>query len=107
MKVLHNQLDYKWEEQTYETNAQPSQTIPDQTMSIREIIERFANGGVIETFTPYYGEEEDFNEMLPDPTKIDLADRQRFLEEISQEFKEWQEKPLQDLTDAQTASEGE
>lgn len=107
MKVLHNQLDYNWEEQTYEKNDQPSQTIPDQTMSIREIIDRFANGGVIETFIPYYGEEEDFNEMLPDPTKIDLADRQRFLEEISQEFKEWQEKPLQDVKDAQTASEGE
>jgi hypothetical protein len=98
MKQLYNQLDYKWEEQEYEKNVQPSQTIPDQTMSIREIIDRFANGGVIEQFTPYYGEEEDFNEMLPDITKMDLADRQSYVEQFKEELAFMQEQTKTDVT---------
>lgn len=94
MKPIYSQLDYNHEDQKYEVNNQPSQTVPDQTMSIREIIDRFANGGVIEQFTPYYGEEEDFNELLPNTYKMDLADRQAYAEQFAEEFKEFQEKPL-------------
>jgi len=86
MKAIHNVLEYDHTAQKYEENVQPSQTVPDQTMSIREIIDRFANGGVIEQFTPYYGEEEDFNEILPETYKMDLAERQSLIEQYREEM---------------------
>lgn len=98
---------YNWEEQKYEENNQPSQTVPDQTMSIREIIDRYANGGIIERFEPYYGEEEDFNEMLPDTYKMDLAEKQNYFEEFANEFKEWQEKPTEPVESGTTTAESE
>ena len=86
MKPIYSVFDYDYTQQIYEQNEGISQTIPDQTMSIREIIDRYANGGIIERFTPTYGEEEDFTEMLPDLYKMDLADRQAYAEQFKEEM---------------------
>jgi hypothetical protein len=86
MKAIYSVFDYDYTQQTYEQNEGISQTIPDQTMSIREIIDRYANGGIIERFTPTYGEEEDFTEMLPELYKMDLADRQSYAEQFKEEM---------------------
>ena len=61
----------------YEFNTQPSLTIPDQTMSIRTILERHSRGLPIDGIkTPIYeGEEND----LPDWRKLDLAERQELV----------------------------
>lgn len=111
MKISYQTiLDYNHESQQYEENHQPSLTIPDQTMSIREIIDKYANGGVIETFNPYYGEEEDFNELLPDFRKMDLADRQQLAEEFYNELNTLQGSPseveLPKSENDETAQEG-
>lgn len=57
-----------------EVNNEPSQTIPDQTMSIKEILVRYANGhslgGLKEPI--YEGDEGDGI----DPRRLDLAERQ-------------------------------
>jgi hypothetical protein len=92
---IQTMLTYNWEEQQYEENDQPSLTVPDQTMSIREIIDRYANGGVIETFTPFYGDEEDFDEILPDPFKMDLAERQALTEQFQEELQSYSSTPLE------------
>jgi len=56
----------------------PSMTVPDQTMSIRTILERHARGlPVGGRLDEYYDEEDD----LPDPRTLDLAERQE-LEEL-------------------------
>lgn len=44
MKRYQTQLDYDYTKQRYEKNTLPSETIPDETMSVREIFQRYANG---------------------------------------------------------------
>lgn len=53
-----------------ETNTMPSMTIPNEAMSIREILIRYSRGLPIDGKVPIYDEEND----LPDPRKMDLAD---------------------------------
>ena len=58
----------------YERITTPSMTIPDQTMSIRTILERHSRGLPIDgvKIPIYEGEEND----LPDWRRLDLAERQ-------------------------------
>jgi len=73
----------------YEKNYLPSMTIPDQTMSIREIVERYAKGLPIDgARTAIWDEEND----LPDWRTLDLADRQELAERYQQEVKDIKEK---------------
>jgi len=58
--------------------TQVSQTIPDQTMSIRTILDRYAKGLPVSGYkTPIY-EDGDIEDVLPDPRTMDLAERQEF-----------------------------
>lgn len=76
-------------ERKYEVNNQPSLTIPDQTMSIAELVRRYAQGLPIEgQKVPLYDGENEF----PDLTKMDLADRQTYLESAAQEYQEIQDR---------------
>jgi len=69
-----------------ETNNKPSQTVPDQSLSIREIMKRYASGlplgGGKEEI--WLGEDDD----LPDTTHMDLADKQAVMEEYAEELKQ-------------------
>lgn len=70
---------------TTENNSSPSQTIPNEAMSIREILVRYARGLPINgSRVPIYDEEND----LPDPRKMDLADwealREQYKDELDQ-----------------------
>lgn len=63
---------------TMERGGGISLTVPDQTMSIKEIVRRFASGlPVTGVRVPMFNEEED----LPDWEGLDLAERQILLEE--------------------------
>ncbi|WNK14087.1 MAG: hypothetical protein [Microvirus sp.] len=75
----------------YEVNTLPSETIPDQNMSIREILSRYARGLPIEQNIPSYQEDEEYND-LPDPRTLDLTERQELDKRIRQELKEMAEK---------------
>lgn len=69
----------------YEKSTKPSLTIPDQTMSIQEIMRRYASGLPIggQKVPMYEGDEEQ-----PDFQHMDLVDRQAFMEEAAQELQE-------------------
>lgn len=68
-----------------EVNRQPSMTIPDQTMSLREILQRFAQGlPVTGAKVPVYDEEND----LPDIRTLDLAERDEYANQFANEFAE-------------------
>jgi len=69
-------------EKNYEINEQPSMTVPDQTMSVRTILERYTRGLPVNGWTPMYDEEDD----LPDPRTLDLAERQELAEQFKQEI---------------------
>jgi len=77
MKVK-NSINANEFEKNYQVFTQPSMTIPDQSMSIKTILERYARGlPVGGRLDEYYDEEDD----LPDPRTLDLAERQE-LEEL-------------------------
>lgn len=68
----------------------PGKTIPDQSLSVKELLKRYASGLPLGgEKVPVYDGEEDF---LPDLSKMDLADRQEFLEEAKNEVSEILEK---------------
>ncbi len=77
-------------QKNYEKNRKPSLTIPDQTMSIREILERHSRGLPIDGGkTPIYdGEEYD----LPDLRTLDLSERQLLKESYTQEIQQIKER---------------
>lgn len=68
----------------HEVNTKPSETIPDQTMSIREIMERYARGLPISgaKVPVYHGEDE----FIPNPKTIDLADMEAMKKAAAQEI---------------------
>lgn len=61
-----------------EVNTLPSLTIPDEAMSISELVKRFANGMPLDggRLPQYDGEEE-----MTDLERLDLSERKAFIEE--------------------------
>jgi len=57
-----------------EINNEPSQTVPDQSMSVRELLSRFANGLPLGGGKEAIYEGEDGDGI--DPRRLDLAERQ-------------------------------
>lgn len=81
-------------EKNYERNSKPGLTIPDQTMSIRTILERHSRGLPIDGVkVPIWdGEDND----LPDWRTLDLSERQMLKEQYTEELqsiKNRQQKP--------------
>jgi hypothetical protein len=92
-------------EKEYEVNDEPSLTIPDQTMSIKEILNRFASGLPIDgQKVPIYDESES-EEYFPDPRYMDLADRQEMAENYKQELQAYQTKAEETKSDVNSEAE--
>ena len=88
MKVK-NSLNAHTFEKKYKIFTQPSMTVPDQSMSIKTILERYARGlPVGGRLDEYYDEEDD----LPNPLTLDLAERQELEEVYKFELNEIQNK---------------
>jgi hypothetical protein len=101
MKVK-NSLNYVYTEQKGEVNTLPSMTIPDQTMSIRTIVDRYARGLPVTAFTPIY-EGEDF--YMPDPKTLDLVDRAELLESAKQEVESLKSRQWKETQDVENTVE--
>ena len=72
--------EYKGQE-----NNQESKTVPDQSMTLRELLIRYAKGLPLEgAKTPIWEGEEGFD---VDPEKLDLADREELAEKAREELK--------------------
>ena len=84
MKVK-NSLNAKDFPKNYEKNTLPSMTIPDQSMSIKTIHERYARGLPVGGRLDEYYDEED---TLPNPLTLDLAERQELADLYTQEINE-------------------
>jgi hypothetical protein len=71
----------KLEEQEVKSSMEPSQTVPDMTLSLQELVERYTRGQSVATFTPvYYGEDEEFADVSRmDP--IERIEYARFIRE--------------------------
>lgn len=85
-----------------EKNFQPSLTIPDQTMPLKELIDRFTRGLSVPSFKPVYDETGE----LPDPRKMDLAEYNEMRKNVTLELKEMLEKQKQkELQDVENQRE--
>jgi len=82
---IKNSLNASAFPKKYKAFTQPSLTIPDQTMSLKTILERYSRGLPIGgRLDEYYDEEDD----LPDPRTLDLAERQELAEQYKNEINE-------------------
>lgn len=92
---LENPRQYPWRtpfnhrgQSDKEIYEKPSLTVPDQTLSISEILRRYASGlslggGRVPT---YESEGEDFDQVVPDLRKMDLAEIQQIKEQNDAEL---------------------
>lgn len=71
-----------------EVNNKPSMTLPDQTLTIQEILKRYATGRPLGGTNAMPQYEEDYDEtdtdMLPDPRTLDLAEREAMAKEAKE-----------------------
>jgi hypothetical protein len=86
--MFKNIMNYKPYEG--EVNNQKSLTIPDQAMSVKEILSRFSRGLNVNGFTPIYEDVESTDDYMPDPRTLDLAERQEYAELFREEYNEIQ-----------------
>ncbi|QGF19337.1 hypothetical protein [Antarctic microvirus TYR_006_V_25] len=90
MTNYNTSFTYDFTQQKYEINNQPSETIPDQSMSVDEIMRRYAQG------LPMSGErvptyEDPEIETMPDLSRMDLADREQVIKSYTAEIQEIRE----------------
>ena len=79
---------FNYEQYQGEVNNEPSQTIPDETYSIREILQRFSRGLTTTSKMGFY-DEEDYH---PDLSKMDLVDREEYIENVRLQLTDLQDK---------------
>jgi hypothetical protein len=80
-----------------ELNTQPSKTIPDQTLPMREIMSRFVKGIPVGVKVPVYNGEE----LLPDISRMDLVEIQEMKEAIKDEISTLKQKAKDQVTEKQ------
>lgn len=84
IRTPFNSKEFK---KNYEVNDEPSMTIPDQTMSITEILRRYASGLPISgEKVPIYHDEED----LPEWKTLDLSEKQELKDQIAEDIRQYQ-----------------
>lgn len=86
MRTLQN---YDWRKGGEPISKKPSVTVPDQSMTIREILTRFTRGQSVPTRQPIYDGEE-----MPDLNRMDLS-----------EIKDMRDQVQETLADVRRASE--
>jgi hypothetical protein len=87
---IKNALNYQSFPKDYEKTTGPSMTIPDQTMSIRELLRRYASGLPLGGSKEPIYEGEDGDGI--DPRRLDLAERQELEIAARQELAEIEER---------------
>ena len=72
-------------EQEIKSFLSPSQTVPDMTLSLQELVQRYTRGQSVATFTPvYYGEDEEF----ADVSRMDPMERLEYARYIREKIGE-------------------
>ena len=75
-------------EKDYEINELPSETMPDQSMSVQELVYRYTHGQMLSgTRTPIYEQEGDI-EFPANWDKLDISEKHAFIDEKRKEYEE-------------------
>jgi len=95
MKRVKHALNAHTFETKGQENNEPSQTIPDQSMTLRELLVRYAKGLPLEgKRIPIWEGEEGFD---IDPQTLDLAEIEELKEKAEQELKDIGERIKQEV----------
>lgn len=78
--------------------TKPSETVPDQTMGIREILDRFTRGQKVQTLKPVWYDENNISEFEGHFDKMDRLERIDYLKEVKQSIKAQQDGIAEKLT---------
>lgn len=81
MKTILSCMNYDHTSQRGEVVDPVSIVMPDQSMSMREILDKFSRG-IPFSLHNYSSKIFDEDDMNPDPNTMDLADRQEYLEAV-------------------------
>lgn len=92
MSKIKNPLNYNHNDYPGQKFTQPSMTVPDQTMSIKTIMDRYAKGlPIADGFTPIY-EDDDIPSSGINPRTLDLVDLQELRIENKEKIQYLEEK---------------
>lgn len=80
--IVKNSLNYSYFPPYYEVNEGVSLTVPDQTLTVSQILERYTRGLPLGGKVPIYDEED----TLPDVRTLDLAELQELREQYEEEL---------------------
>jgi hypothetical protein len=81
----------------------PSMTVPDQTMSIRTILDRYSRGLPVGGRVDEYYDEED---TMPDYRTLDLTEIAELQNEVKQTFEKHRKKVINNVDNSVENSEG-
>lgn len=86
-----------------EVHGKPSLTIPDQSLTIKEILQRYAQGLPLHASAQipiYHGDNE-----IPDLQRMDLAEREQYLNDLKQTVEDTKARINQQLEDEKRQQE--
>lgn len=110
MKKHIAQSDYDYKKVVEEVNNQPSLTVPDQSMSIIEIMKRFAKGLPIDgERVPWYeGTDQEIEENgdFPDITRLDQVDRHMLAKDAQENTARLRKKLREEAEQKKKADQG-
>jgi hypothetical protein len=91
MKKFVNNLNYV--PPAGEVNDLPSETQPEMTLSLRELLSRYTRGGEVATFSPVYQDNDEFEET-PEFEKMDATEKLQYALDLKMAIKRHQERPV-------------
>jgi len=96
LPYIKNQLNAHLYPKNYEINNDPSETIPDQAMTLSEILRRFASGLPLggPKVELYDGGEDDIYDGI-NPATLDMSERHDMVQNAIQELEEINERLTQ------------
>jgi len=85
MILIKNYLNRDSFPKNYKVFTMPSETVPDQSLTMRQILDRYARGLPLEVKTPIWEEDDEFN-PLPDVRTLDLSEKAEMLKNAQNEL---------------------
>jgi len=85
---IRNSLNAHTFPKNYKVFTMPSETIPDQSLTMRQILDRYARGLPLEAKEMVWDDNADLDDILPDPRTLDLAERQEFADNAKKELQD-------------------
>ena len=86
---INTYLNYDPADYPCEVNSDPSLTVPEQSMSMRDILQRSAEGFLMEGRDPEWADDDvDFDDAIPysvDPL-TEIADAHRFIDDLEDAY---------------------